>query len=146
MLPEQEDELPKIKATISTEAELSWIEHQRKEKQEAPRRLEDIAKFLSGLFSVSLIIILSPYSEVLKANRTSGCLQLGVLCWLVSLLFTLAVIFPFRYRYISNSEISIREMHNKIVKVKFFCLLSGTLLYLAGISLIVYVCLFAPAR
>jgi hypothetical protein len=145
MLPEQEEELPKIKATISTEAELSWVEHQRKENQDTPRRLEDIAKFLSGLFSISLIIILSPYSEVLKANKTSRWLQLGVGCWLVSLLFTLAVVFPFRYRYISNSEISIREMHNKIVRIKFFCLLSGTLLYLAGISLVACVCLFTTA-
>lgn len=143
MLPEEEEELPRIKATISTEAELSWVEHQRKEKQDTPRRLEDMAKFLSGLFSISLIIILSPYSEVLKANKTSGSLQLGIICWLASLFLTLLVVFPFRYRYTSNSETSILEMHNKIVRNKFLCLLAGTLLFLTGMCLVVCICLFA---
>lgn len=145
MSSKQEEELPKIKATVSTEAELSWIEHQRKESQETPRRLEDTAKFLSGLSSISLTIMLGPYNEVLKANKSSTELKLGIICWLVSIFFTLAVVFPFRYRYIRNSETSIREMSNNIVRFKFTCLLLGTLLYLAAISIVAYVCLLSPA-
>jgi predicted membrane channel-forming protein YqfA (hemolysin III family) len=133
-----------IQATPATSEETSWIEHQRKEQQEAPRRLEETAKYLSGLSAISLTIMLGPYSETLKTFRTTAGLKLGIVCWLISIVCTLAVVFPFRYRYIGNSESSVRNVHRKITKVKFTLLLTGALFYLTGISIVAYFCLFCP--
>lgn len=141
----QQEEFPQIKATVSTEEELSWVEHQRKESQDTPRRLEDAAKFLSGFSSICLTIMLGPYNEVLKANRDSVTLKVGIICWLFSILSTLLVVFPFRYRYIRNSESSIREMNYKVVRIKFICLLIGTLLFLSAISIVACICMFSVA-
>lgn len=138
----QQEEIPVIRATTSTPEELSWIEHQRKENQAALSRLEETAKYLSGLSSLSLTIMLAPYNEILKEFRTVTTLKVGIVCWLISILFTLAVVFPYRYRYISNSAGSIRNVNSRIAGLKFIFLLIGTVFYLAGISIVAYICLF----
>jgi hypothetical protein len=88
--------------------------------------------------------MLGPYNEILKANKGLVELKVGIICWLISIMFTLAVVFPFRYKYIGNSESSIREMRNKVVGIKFVFLLLGALLYMAAISIVAHVCLLSP--
>ena len=144
-MAQQEQDTFEIKASPATKEELSWIEHQRKENQEGPRRLEDTAKYLSGLASLSLTIMLGPYSEIFKTFKGSAGLKIGITCWLISILFTLAVVFPFRYHYVSNSDSSIRKMNKRIAKIKFGFLLTGVLFYIVGISFIAFIYLSLPS-
>ena len=143
MSSNQKEDIPEIKAVPASAEETSWIEHQRTERQGTLKRLEETAKYLSGLSSISLTIILGPTRDIFKDLQHSGLLKAGIICWLSSILLTLAVVFPFRYRYISNSISSIKNTHRKIAKVKFTFLIVGSLLYLTGISLVVYLYLFS---
>jgi Na+/melibiose symporter-like transporter len=139
---QHKEELPPIKAEPATPEEISWIEHQRKESQGTLKRLEEVAKYLSGLSSVSLAVMLGPSSDIFKELRHTAGLKIGITCWLVSIIFTLIVVFPFRYRYASNSASSIREMYKKITSIKFTLLLFGTLFFLVGIVIVTYIYLF----
>jgi hypothetical protein len=140
--PEEMKDVPEIKAVPATSEEKSWIEYQRSESQGTLKRLEETAKYLSGLSSVSLTILLGPDHEIFKTLHDSNLLKVGIISWLLSILFTLAVVFPFRYSYIGNSFSSIRKMHQRIARLKFFFLILGSLLYLTGISLFAYLYLF----
>lgn len=137
----EQEEMTPIKATASTTEEISWIEYQRTENQAAPHRLEEAAKYLSGLSSISLTIMLGPYSDLFKEYKDVVGLKIGVVCWLISIVLTLAVVFPFPWQYIRNSENSIRKMNGRITKVKFTSLLIGSVCYLLGIIIITCVCL-----
>lgn len=132
------EELPEIKADPASAEEKSWIEYQRTESQGTLKRLEETAKYLSGLSSISLTIILGPDREIFKALHHSGWLKAGIISWLISILLTLAVVFPFRYGYIGNSYTSIRNMHRKIAKLKFVFLIGGAVLYMVGISILAW--------
>jgi len=135
----QEDEIAEIKATAATPEELSWIEFQLKEKQAALSRLENTAKYLSGLSSVTLTIILGPNNEIFRSLTHSITLKAGIISWLISILCTLVVLFPFRYRYANNSVDSIRRLHKKMAGLKFIFLLLGCLFYIAGICLVAFI-------
>jgi len=132
------EELPEIKAVPASSEEKSWIEYQRTESQGTLKRLEETAKYLSGLSAISLTIILGPDHEIFKALHHSGWLKAGMISWLLSIVLTLAVVFPFRYGYIANSYTSIRKMHRKIARLKLAFLIVGTLLYLVGISILAW--------
>jgi len=139
-----------IQATPARPADSSWIDYQQKEKQESIKRLEETAKYLSGLSSLSLSIIVAVNGEALKqmirstpgSYEVEGSLKSSVVCWLLSILLTLAVVFPFRYKYVENSADSIRVMNNRISQVKFWLLVLGALLYIIGISRVTYIYLF----
>ena len=142
MSSKQNEDIPEIKAVPATTEEKSWIEYQRNESQGTLKRLEETAKYLSGLSSISLTIILGPDHEIFKTLHNSNLLKTGIVCWLLSILFTLAVVFPFRYRYIGNSFSSIRSTHQRIARFKFAFLILGSILYLTGISLLAWLYLF----
>jgi uncharacterized membrane protein len=142
MSSKQKEDIPEVRAVPATAEEKSWIEHQRIESQGTLKRLEETAKYLSGLSSISLTIMLGPNAEIFKTLQNSGLLKAGVISWLLSILFTLVVVFPFRYQYISNSFSSIKNTHQKIARLKFTFLILGSILYLIGISLVAYLYLF----
>lgn len=131
-----------IQANTAKKEDLSWIDHQVKEKQETLKRLEETSKYLSGLSSVTLTIMVGPNKEVFKDLSNSSLLKSGIICWLISILFTLAVLFPFRYRYIENSAQSIKLMNDRTARIKYTLLVLATLLYLTGICITVYLYLF----
>lgn len=145
MSSKQKEDIPEVRAVPATAEEKSWIEHQRTESQETLKRLEETAKYLSGLSSISLTIMLGPNAEIFKTLHNSSLLKAGVISWLLSILFTLVVVFPFRYQYISNSFSSIRNTHRKIARLKFTFLILGSILYLIGISLVAYLYLLSQA-
>lgn len=131
-----------IQATPTRPADMNWIEFQRKEKQETIKRLEEAAKYLSGISSLSLSVVLGVNRDALKGLSNDFELKGGICCWLLSIVLTLVVVFPFRYRYAENSAESIRMMHKKISNAKFLLLIAGALLYIAGISMLTYLYLF----
>jgi hypothetical protein len=134
-----------IQATTVTAADKSWLEWQQKEKQESVKRLEDTAKFLSGISSLSLSILLGVNREALKQSSNNVGMKVALCCWLLSVVLTLIVVFPFRYKYASNSADSIRALFKRISHTKFLLLIFGALLYLAGLSIMVYLYLYRQA-
>lgn len=144
MSSQQTEDVIEVKAVPTSADEKSWIEYQRTESQGTLKRLEETAKYLSGLASVSLTIMLGPNKEVFSALRNTALLKAGIISWLISILLTLAVVFPFRYRYASNSSTSIKRTYRKIARIKFSFLILGALLFLTGLSLIAWLFLFSP--
>ena len=139
--PNQE-EIIEIRATAITQEELNWIEYQAKEKQETLKRYEETAKYLSGLSTITLTILTGPNNDSFKVISQLLLLKIGIVCWLASIACTLAVLFPFRYAYLKNSAQSIKTTYAKTARVKFILLLLGTLFYLAGVTITVYLYLF----
>jgi hypothetical protein len=146
MSSKQHEDIPEIKAVSATSEEKSWIEYQRSESQGTLKRLEETAKYLSGLSSISLTIILGPNHDLFKTVQNTALLKTAMVSWLLSILFTLVVVFPFRYRYVSNSFPSIKGTHQKIARLKFIFLILGSVLYLTGISLVVYLYLLQGSK
>ena len=143
MSSQQKDDILEVKAVPATAEEKSWIEYQRTENQGSLKRLEETAKYLSGLSSVSLTIILGPNQHFFITMHNSAWLKAGIICWLASVLLTLMVVFPFRYGFINNSYSSIRDANNRIVRRKFIFLLLGALLFVIGLSLVGCLFLFS---
>ena len=139
------DDILQIQATAVTTTDKAWLEWQQKEKQETVKRLEDTAKFLSGISSLSLSILLGVNRDVLKHVSNDTVLKIALCCWLSSVVVILIVVFPFRYKYASNSADAIRGLYQRIAQTKFLLLILGTLLYVAGLSIIVYLYLYRQA-
>ena len=134
----QEKESPKILAAKKTsEADQSWIKHQREVQQQTPQRIEDAAKFLSGMISISLTIFLKLNPEGFKAVAGSGLLNAAVLLWIASLVFTFLVLFPAPYRYNDSSAATIKRMHDKVVRYKYGMLAAGAVLFLGALGVLV---------
>jgi len=113
-----------------------WYEHIIKEEQETPKRLENAAKAISGIISITLTLLLSAFekeSDILTfAHYTSI-----VILWLLSVIIAFFVIFPFPYRYSKISINSYIKMLKKVVLIKYSLLLISTLLYLTGMILLI---------
>ncbi len=134
----QEKEPPKIiAAKKASEADQSWIKHQREVQQKTPERIEDAAKFLSGMISISLTIFLKLNPDGFKEMAGSGLLNTAVLLWIASLVFTFLVLFPAPYRYHDSSSASIRRMHKKVVRYKYGMLAAGASLFSAALGMLV---------
>ena len=134
----EEKESPKILAAKKTsEADQSWIKHQREVQQQTPQRIEDAAKFLSGMISISLTIFLKLNPEGFKAVAGSGLLNTAVLLWIASLVFTFLVLFPAPYRYNDSSAATIKRMHDKVVRYKYGMLAAGAVLFLGALGVLV---------
>lgn len=137
------EKVEEIQATVPTQEELQWIDFQLREKQDTLKRLEETAKFLSGLSTLSLALLAGPNSEEFKAVSNLLLIKIGIISWLASIVFTLIVLFPFRYKYARNSASSIKKVHTRVVGVKYAMLIVAAAFYLIGIWITVYFYLFS---
>ena len=112
-----------------------WIEHLQQTIRETPGRLEDAAKYISTMISISLTIFLAiaQKGNVLEMTVT---VKVAIIAWLLSLLLSFLVIFPFRYRCSSLSAPSIERMHRRIIRVKMSLLSAGTLSFFAALVMV----------
>jgi len=117
----------------------SWYEHIWKTQQETPKRLEEAAKFLSGVISLTLTLFLTVGKSAFADVRPTGWARTAAGLWLLSLMLCLFVIFPWRYRYSDISVDSIKQMHRRIVWVKYTLLAAGVLLFLIALTILVFV-------
>ena len=117
----------------------SWYEHLWKTQQETPERLEEAAKFLSGVISLTLTLFLTVGKTSFEGVRLTGGTLVATSLWLLSLVLCLLVIFPWRYRYCDVSVDSIKRMHTKIVQVKYTMLAAGVVLFLLALTILVLV-------
>ena len=106
-----------IQTQVAGEEQKSWHKYRRDARQGEPGRLEDAAKFLSGMISISLTIFLSADKAVFQ-GQSKGLLGIVALLWLCSLLLAFMVLFPRPYRTNKNSAEAIEKAHNQVVRWK----------------------------
>ena len=108
---------PKAKAGPPSEAEQSWVKHVQAEIQKEPQRLEETAKFLVGIISISLTIFLSKRPEGLAA-WTGAWFVASAVIWMLSALLSFFVLYPWRYRFNEASPDDIRRAYGRITRAK----------------------------
>jgi hypothetical protein len=116
----------------------SWYEHIWREKQETPKRLEDAAKFLASMISISLSIFLAIGKTAFENSRGSFLIKLSLILWLLSLIVSFSVLFPWRYKYVSESVKSIKEMNQRVARDKYALLILSLVLFLSALSILAY--------
>ncbi|MEM0994611.1 MAG: hypothetical protein AAGI49_16375 [Bacteroidota bacterium] len=130
----------KVKKVEDKAAVEKWKEHQLQQRLETPKRLEEVAKYLSGMMSISLTIFLIGDKDLFAATNRFWVYMASAL-WLLSLMITLAVQFPRAYRYSEASVASIQAMHQKVVRYKYWALVLATVLFVMALGILVLVVL-----
>ena len=117
----------------------SWYQYRMKEEQETPKRLEDAAKFLAFMISVSLTIFLAVTGASGKGDFSiSRGAAAALIFWILSLLLSFFVLFPFRYRFSSVSIKTFQQVHQGIVRVKRSLLILSLVFFFTALLLLVY--------
>lgn len=117
-----------------TDHDKSWLSHAQKEKQEAPKRLEETAKFLVAIVSISLTVFISNRPEGLEAWTGKVFIWVAVI-WMISVLLSFFVLFPWRYSFNPESAEDIERAYRKISKVKWRMLLLSLGFYLLALGM-----------
>lgn len=126
----------------ATEEQKAWHVYLRSSLQEEPKRLEEAAKFLSGMVSITFTILLSANKEILKGGD-AGLLAISAVAWLIALLLAFGVLYPMPYRTVKDSAEAIGQMHNRVVRNKTYLLAGAVLAYVLGLVLLLVVYLGA---
>ncbi len=129
----------KIKASYASSETRSWHEYVRKSRQEEPKRLEDAAKFLAGMISISLTIFLDLNEKAFEGMESSTVTSVIVIAWLLSLLSAFLVLFPTPYRFAKNSAEDIEKMQRKVVKNKQRLLYVSAALFMFALGMLAFI-------
>lgn len=123
-----------------------WHTYARTGYEDTPKRLEEAAKFLTGLIGLTLTLTLNNdfYKPQLPPGAippapdawVQGLLGAALCGWVLSLAAALFVVFPARYRYVAASAESIRGMHGRVVRRKYAWLVVSAVAYVAALALV----------
>lgn len=116
----------------------SWYEHIWKTQQETPARLEEAAKFLSGVISITLTLFLTVGKDSFENVRLKGRAGLATGLWLLSLVLCVLAIFPRRYRYSDIRVDTMKEMHRQTVRYKYAMLVGAVVLFLTALVILTW--------
>ena len=128
-----------LRGRPATPGEEAWQAFRLESEQETPKRLEEAAKFLSGMISIAFTIFLTRNEKVFQQAECSGLVSLATWLWLGSLMITFLVIFPFRWQQASPSADHIAQVFRASVRLKYRLLVTGMLLFLAALGLLAWV-------
>ena len=141
----------KISGQPGNEKEIErWRAYHLSAQEEAPKRLEEAAKVLTGVIALTLTLLIDNNSlkaaakveEVAAIENVSPLGAISTGFWLLSLLMAFLVVFPRRYRYVSQSSQDIQRMHERTVGWKYGLLVASVELYLVALGLAAWVYLF----
>ena len=130
------DEPEIIKSKKNEPDTQSWYEYIRKAEQDTPNRLEDAAKFMATMISISFTLFLSGGKKSFENYQDSLCLKIALIIWLISLFSSFLVLFPQSYKYISFSAADIKRMNKKITSRKRLFLIVSLGLYLISLCIL----------
>lgn len=137
--PEKETPPAPLRGRFATPDEEAWHIFRRTSEQETPKRLEEAAKYLSGLISIAFTIFISRDEEVFRRAADGAGVTVACLFWLLSLVATLFVIFPLRWEQVSQSAADIERVHRASVRHKYRLLLAGVGLFLLALGMLAWV-------
>ncbi len=126
--------VPKAQGKVPEESDTSWTTFALEEKQKEAERLEETAKFLVGIISISLTIFISNRPESYTAWAGQS-FQFATALWMLSALFSFGVLFPWRYGFHEESPDSIQSAYQKIVRYKRWILIASVLFFLAALGI-----------
>ena len=140
-MSEQEEELPihqqqplQVQAKPAPKSAEEWHAYGLRSQQEEVGRLEDAAKFLAGMSSISFTIFIKSSPEFM-ATLPKVLQGVVALIWFLSLIASFWVLFPQKYRYHHQSAESIQKMHQRAVKHKTRYLYIATATFLLALFL-----------
>jgi hypothetical protein len=128
-----------IRGRFATPDEESWHAYRRQSEQETPKRLEEAAKYLSGLVSLVFAIFTARKEGIFRQDFGHTQVLLGLCCLLLSVAAALFVIFPLRWRQVSQSAADIERVHRASVGFKYALLAAGVGFFLLGLGLLGWV-------
>ena len=132
-MAEQDNTPLVLTSRATTEAEKAWLAHYAEEQRKTPARLEEVAKYLAGIISISLTIFIDKRPPNLQI-WTQGTLTTAAVFWMLSAFLSFIVLFPWWYRYHAQSPDSIEQMHQRLVRVKFILLIASVVFYLVALA------------
>jgi hypothetical protein len=121
----------------------SWFEYSWKLQQGVPERLEDAAKFLAIMISLSLTIISTALGQLKAVVVQPVFIFIGLMLWLAALFFAFMVLFPRKYRFHSMSMESIKKTHALIIRTKQVRLFVAVVLYFIPFVILAVLYLFS---
>lgn len=133
-MSEEKIQFESVQGTLADPEASHWLSYERKVREETPKRLEDAAKFLAGMVSITFTIFVRLDVDAFK-GASAGLLYLTVICWLLSLCLAFLVIFPVRFKYASQSAESISIMHKRVVGRKYVLLVASVILFMIALAL-----------
>lgn len=128
----------------TTPEEDKWREHRWSEAQKLPERIEDAAKFLATMVSLSLTLALTLGKPAIEAGDYGPHHRVlwALGCWFVALIPAFLTLMPRPYARVPDSTTEYRRMHARVVRYKYGMLVVGAFLFLLGF-LILFLHLFA---
>ena len=135
---------PEVEVIIQAEAtslnpeDKAWLDYYADEQRKTPARLEEVAKYITGIISICLTIFIDKKPPNLAWWTIDG-LTLASMFWVVAVVMTFSVMFPIRYIYNDSSLESIKSMHIRIVKRKYRLLIVSGLLFTIGLLIGLYI-------
>jgi hypothetical protein len=120
----------------------SWMTYSWETKQQTPNRLEDAAKYLAVMMTVSMTFFLSVFGKTEQFLEAGWFIKSIPLLWCVSLIFSFLVLYPKRYPFNTSSAESIQEMTEKVIHWKQFMFLISSLCFILGIILFAWMIVF----
>lgn len=112
-----------------------WQTYLHTAKTKEPERLEDAAKFLSGMISISLTIFLKVNDKGME-GLPQWVMIATVVLWLLALTGAFFVFFPFSYPVSAESPRSIEAFHTKMVQRKRRLLLGSTVCFFLALVIL----------
>jgi hypothetical protein len=121
-------------APLSNE-EKSWQEYFLKGKQAEISKIEETAKFMTGLLSI-IIALFQLNADLFKDTSDSPAVGCAIAAWIFALIAAIFVLFPMSYPYNTNAISALPIVHESIVsrkrtilKVSAFCFIFGIILF-----------------
>lgn len=120
-----------------TGEDLNWLTLAREDQRSTPTRLEETAKYLAAIISLSLTIFIDKRPATLQP-WTQSVLAVASVLWILSALLSFFVLFPWRYHYTADSPSDIRRAYRKVISVKMTLLAVSVAFYLVALSIGVF--------
>lgn len=127
----------RAQSSAPSDDDRAWLAHYQEEQRKTPARLEETAKYLAGIISISLTIFIDKRPASLE-SWTQGTLTFAAVLWMLSALLSFTVLFPWRYRYRADSPADVRRAHRRVVRVKMALLVCSVVLFLAALGIGVF--------
>ena len=128
------DEIEEIVSRPMTDEEKYYEEMAFKDPAESMGRIEDTAKFLTGIASATSGLYLAACKLALGRDTVSDMVWFApFLFWALSIIFLILVIFPRQYPTFEKEPASFKRAILKAQKVKYTCLSVGTFFFICGI-------------
>jgi predicted histidine transporter YuiF (NhaC family) len=96
------------------------------------------------------MIIITIHTSSMQATRPNNAftnntalpvIKIAVIAMILGLIISFLVLYPYSYKYVSNSCADIKRMHKKLIQIKYLLLTVSFILFVAGLGILGFVLL-----